>query len=146
MIDNGILKYIRSDDCPEFIAKDLRSWLSGIGVKIAYIELGNPWGKGFCESFNDAFRNNLLDEEIFYGLKEAQIIVGEWVKQMTKRNPLRDNHVRFHSALDYRLPTPKTKCPNSFGINSCCYNNRCRKKLSLVWTSIVSKQFTHSNV
>lgn len=27
-------------------------WLSGIGVKIAYIEPGNPWENGFSESFN----------------------------------------------------------------------------------------------
>jgi transposase InsO family protein len=111
MIDNGIPGYIRSGNDPEFIAKDLRSWLSGIGVKTAYIKLGSPWGKGFCESFNDTFRNNLLDGEIFDGLKEAQIIVGEWVKQMTKGNPLRDNHFRPHSALGYRPPVPQTKVP-----------------------------------
>ena len=42
MINNGIPEYIRSDNGPEFIAKELRSWLSGIGVKTAYIEPGSP--------------------------------------------------------------------------------------------------------
>ena len=42
MIANGIPEYIRSDHSPEFIAKELRSWLSGIGVKTAYIEPGSP--------------------------------------------------------------------------------------------------------
>ena len=111
MIDNGIPEYIRSDNGPEFIAKDLRSWLSGVGVKTAYIEPGSPWENGFCESFNGTFRDNLLDGEIFYSLKEAQIIVGEWVKQMTKGNPFRDNHVRPHSALGYRPPAPQTQVP-----------------------------------
>jgi len=41
IIDNGIPEYIRSDNGPEFIAKDLRSLLSGIGVKTAYIEPGS---------------------------------------------------------------------------------------------------------
>jgi putative transposase len=68
MIDNGIPEYIRSDNAPEFIAKDLRSWLSGIGVKTAYIEPGSPWENGFCESFNGSLRDNLLDGEIFYSL------------------------------------------------------------------------------
>jgi transposase InsO family protein len=111
MIANGIPEYIRSDHGPEFIAKDLRSWLSGIGVKTAYIEPGSPWENGFCESFNGTFRDNLLDGEIFYSLKEAQIIVGEWVKQMTEENPFRDNHVGPDSALGYRPPAPQTQVP-----------------------------------
>ncbi|QWD07060.1 IS3 family transposase [Polynucleobacter paneuropaeus] len=103
MITHGIPEHIRSDNGPEFIAKELRSWLSGIGVKTAYIEPGSPWENGFCESFNGTFRDNLLDGEIFYSLKEAQIIVGEWVKHY--------NHVRPHSALGYRPPAPQTQVP-----------------------------------
>ena len=88
---------------PEFIAKDLRKWLSGIGVKTAYIEPGSPWENGFCESFNGTFRDNLLDGELFYSLKEARVVVGEWVKHY--------NHVRPHSALGYRPPAPQTQVP-----------------------------------
>jgi len=36
---------------------------------------------------------DLENTRIFYSLKEVQINVGEWVKQMTKGNPFRDNHV-----------------------------------------------------
>jgi len=103
MIVHGIPQYIRSDNGPEFIAKELRSWLAGIGVKTAYIAPGSPWENGFCESFNGTFRDNLLDGEIFYSLKEAQIIVGEWVKHY--------NHVRPHSALGYRPPAPQAQAP-----------------------------------
>ena len=102
-VECGILECIRSDNGPEFITKELRSWLSGIGVKTAYIEPGSPWENGFCESFNGTFRDNLLDGEIFYSLKEAQIIVGEWVKHY--------NQVRPHSSLGYRPPAPQTKVP-----------------------------------
>ena len=80
MMIHGLPEYIRSDNDPEFIAKELSSWLSGIGVKAAYIEPGSYWGNGFCESFNGTLRDNLLDGEIFYSLKEAQIIVGEKAK------------------------------------------------------------------
>jgi transposase InsO family protein len=96
---------------PEFIAKELRSWLSGIGVKTSYITPGSPWENGFCESFNGTFRDNLLDGEIFYSLREAKEVVGEWVKQMTEGNPFRGNHIRPHSALDYRPPAPQTQVP-----------------------------------
>ena len=96
MILNGIPEYIRSDHGREFIAKELRSWLSVIRVKTAYFEPGSPWGNGFCESFNGTFRDNLLDGEIFYSLREAQIIVWEWVRRYNLDRP--------HSALDYRPP------------------------------------------
>jgi IS30 family transposase len=87
----------------EFIAKELRKWLSGIGVKTAYITPGSPWENGFCESFNGTFRDNLLDEEIFYSLQEAKVVVGEWIKHY--------NHERPHSALGYRPPAPQVKIP-----------------------------------
>lgn len=103
MVTHGIPEYIRSDNGPEFIAKDLRKWLSGIGVKTAYIEPGSPWENGFCESFNGTFRDNLLNGELFYSLNEARVVVGEWVKHY--------NHVRPHSSLGYRPPAPQTQVP-----------------------------------
>ena len=103
MITHGIPEYIRSDNGPEFIAKELRKWLSGIGVKTAYITPGSPWENGFCESFNGTFRDNLLDGEIFYSLQEAKVVVGEWVKHY--------NHERPHSALGYRPPAPQVQIP-----------------------------------
>jgi putative transposase len=42
IILNGIPKYIHSDNGPEFIDKELHSWLSGIVVKTIYIEPGSP--------------------------------------------------------------------------------------------------------
>jgi hypothetical protein len=40
MMIHGISQYIRSDNGPEFIAKNLRSWLSGIGVKLLILNQG----------------------------------------------------------------------------------------------------------
>lgn len=108
MIVHGIPQYIRSDNGPEFIAKELRSWLSGIGVKTAYIEPGSPWENGFCESFNGTFRDNLLNGEVFYSLKEARVVVGEWVKHY--------NQARPHSSLGYRPPAPQTQVPRMIHI------------------------------
>ena len=33
---------------------------------------GSPWENGYCESFNSKLRDELLNGEIFYTLKEAQ--------------------------------------------------------------------------
>ena len=42
-----------------------------VGAKTLYIEPGSPWENGYCESFNGKLRDELLNGEIFYSLKEA---------------------------------------------------------------------------
>jgi putative transposase len=95
----GVPSFIRSDNGPEFIAKALRDWLSAVGAKTAYIEPGSPWENGYCESFNAKLRDELLNGEIFYSLREAQIIIEAWRRHY--------NEVRPHSALGYRSPAPQ---------------------------------------
>ena len=77
--------------------------LRDVGAKTAYIEPGSPWENGYCESFNARFRDELLNGEIFYTLKEAQIIIEIWRKHYNTKRP--------HSALGYRPPAPETIVP-----------------------------------
>jgi transposase InsO family protein len=91
--------YIRSDNGPEFTAKAVREWLSRVGVKTLYIEPGSPWENGYNESFNGKLRDELLNGEIFYTLKEAQILIERWRQEY--------NTIRPHSALGYRPPAPE---------------------------------------
>lgn len=104
MVVHGIPEYIRSDNGPEFIATRLREWLGHVGVKTAYIEPGSPWENGYCESFNGTLRNELLDGEIFYGVKEAQALVDQWVRHY--------NTIRPHSSLGYKPPALEVRIPN----------------------------------
>ncbi len=60
---------------PEFVAQAVRDWIGAVGAKTAYIEPGSPWENGYCESCNGRFRDELLDGEIFYSLREAQILI-----------------------------------------------------------------------
>lgn len=99
----GVPAFIRSDNGPEFIAEIVRNWISAVGAKTAYIEPGSPWENGYCESFNARLRDELLNGEVFYTLKEAQIIIEQWRKHY--------NTVRPHSALGYRPPAPETIIP-----------------------------------
>ena len=73
----GVPAFIRSDNGPEFIAQAVRDWIAAVGIKTAYIEPGSPWENGYCESFNSRFRDELLNREVFYSLREAQIIIEE---------------------------------------------------------------------
>lgn len=99
----GIPAFIRSDNGPEFIAEIVRNWISAVGAKTAYIEPGSPWENGYCESFNARPRDELLNGEVFYTLKEAQIIIEQWRKHYNTKRP--------HSALGYRPPAPETIIP-----------------------------------
>ena len=95
--------YIRSDNGSEFTAQAVRDWLPRVGVKTLYIEPGSPWENGYNESFNGKLRDELLNGEIFYTLKEADVLIEQW------RNHY--NAVRPHSALGYRAPAPQTILP-----------------------------------
>jgi len=53
----------------------MRSWLAKVGTGTLYIEPGSPWENGYCESCNEKFRDECLNGEIFYSLKEAQIVI-----------------------------------------------------------------------
>ena len=92
--------FIRSDNGPEFIAQAVRDWIAAVGAKAAYIEPGSPWENGYCESFNAQFRDELLNGETFYSLREAQILIETWRKHYNTKRP--------HSALGYRPPAPET--------------------------------------
>jgi len=102
-IIRGIPAWIRSDNGPEFVAQAVRDWIKAVGAKTAYIEPGSPWENGYCESFNARFRDELLNGEIFYSLKGAQIIIEQWRRHY--------NTIRPHSALGYRAPAPETIIP-----------------------------------
>ena len=71
----GVPAHIRSDNGPEFVAKAVRDWIAAVGATTAYIEPGSPWENGYCESFNGKLRDELLNGEIFYTLKEAKIMI-----------------------------------------------------------------------
>ena len=104
MLFDGLPTYIRSDNGPEMVAKVLREWLTGIGTSNLYIEPGSPWENGYCESFNGKLRDECLNGEIFYSLKEAQVVIEKWRDHYNTKRP--------HSSLGYRPPAPLTIVPN----------------------------------
>jgi transposase InsO family protein len=74
---HGVPDYIRSDNGSEFTARLVREWLKRLKV-----------------------RDELLNGEIFYTLKEAQVLIEQWRKEY--------NTVRPHSSLGYKPPAPET--------------------------------------
>lgn len=78
MLMRGVPERIRSDNGPEMTAKVVRDWLTQVGAGTLFIEPGSPWENGYYESFNGNLREELLNGEIFYSLKEAKIVIEQW--------------------------------------------------------------------
>jgi putative transposase len=67
----------------------------------------NTHANGYCESFNGKLRDECLNGEIFYSLKEAQIVIEKWRVHYNTKRP--------HSALGYRPPAPAAR--SLWGVN-----------------------------
>ena len=100
LCEKAVPVHIRSDNGPEFIAKNLRKWLKRLTIRPLFIEPGSPWENGYIESFNGKMRDEFLNDEIFYSLKEANVLLEQW--------RIYYNTIRPHSSLGYKPPAPKT--------------------------------------
>lgn len=98
MLTHGVPEHVRSDNGAEMRADRVQKWLGTLGTKPLFIEPGSPWENGYCESFNGKLRDECLNGEIFYSLKEAQVVVEQWRVHYNTRRP--------HSSLGYRPPAP----------------------------------------
>ena len=95
----GVPGHVRSDNGPEFVAKAVQEWITAVGARTAYIAPGSPWENGFIESFDARLRDELLDGEIFYSLREAEVVIESWRRHY--------NALRPHASLGYRAPAPE---------------------------------------
>ena len=77
---------------------DCRHWRED-GVHRA----GLAVGERLVESFNARLRDELLNGEIFYSLREAQIVIESWRRHY--------NAVRPHASLGYKPPAPEVFVP-----------------------------------
>jgi len=107
-VEHGSPEHVRSDNGPEFVAKNVRGWPGRIGVKTLFIEPGSPWENGYCESFNSKHRDELLAAEAFSTIQEAQVLIEHW--------RLHYNAIRPHSSLGYRPPAPEAILPPAYSL------------------------------
>jgi transposase InsO family protein len=104
-LECGVPVHICSDNGSEFTAKKVRKYLPRLPFKPLLIEPGSLWENGYIESFNGNLRDELLAGEIFYSLKEAQVLIEMWRRHY--------NTVRPHSSLGYR---PRLQQPFSVSL------------------------------
>ena len=113
-LSRGVPKHVRSDNGSEFIATEVRMWFRKLELNPLFITPGSPWENGYIESFNGKLRDELLNGETFYSLKEAQVMLERWRIHYNTKRP--------HSSLNYRPPAPEVfsviekpfeKCPDA---------------------------------
>jgi len=100
-------EHIRSDNGPEFVAAAVREWLAELGVSTLFIEPASPWENGDIESLSGKLRDELLNGELFYTLKEAQILVAGWRRLY--------NGLRPHSSLGNGRRRPRRSSSRASG-------------------------------
>jgi transposase InsO family protein len=94
--ERGAPEFIRSDNGPEFVAREVREWIQSQGFKTLYIELGAPWQNSYTESFNARFRNEFLNVELFSSKLEAKVLSAEHREKYNNQRP--------HSSLEGMTP------------------------------------------
>ncbi len=60
-------------------------------------------GNGYVGSFNARLRDELLEGEIFYTLREAEVVIESWRRHY--------NTLRPHGSLGYKPPAPEVFVP-----------------------------------
>lgn len=94
--DRGKPQRVRCDNGPEFVSLHLDQWAHWNGVQLDFSRPGKPSDNGFCESFNNRVRQELLNPTWFRSLHDARSQAAEW------RHDYNANHP--HSSLDDLSP------------------------------------------
>jgi putative transposase len=94
--ERGAPKHVRSDNGSEFIAEEVKNWMTSLGVDTLYIAPGAPWQNGYAESFHSRVRDEFLEMNYFNNLAEAKTLAADWKEDY--------NTKRLHSSLGYLTP------------------------------------------
>lgn len=99
--------YIRCDNGPEFIAKELQAWADDKGIDIWYIQPGKPSQNGLIERLNGTLRRECLNLQWFRNLDLLNDALQEWWHTY--------NEVRPHSSIRFLSPAEfETKFKNLY--------------------------------
>ncbi len=94
--ERGRPKMIVSDNGTELTSNAVLAWSGDAGVEWHYIAPGKPTQNGFVESFNGRMRDELLNETLFFTVRQARSILARWVDDYNNERP--------HSSLGYATP------------------------------------------
>jgi putative transposase len=100
---HGAPTTLRMDNGPEFLALRLTDWAEQRGIGLDFIQPGKPAQNAFIERFNQTYRTEVLDANVFTSLAEVRAITTDWLRRYNTERP--------HDSLG-RVP-PLTFLPRS---------------------------------
>lgn len=93
---HGLPEEIRVDNGPEFRSRAFYEFCLNHKINLHFIRPGKPTENSYIESFNGKFRNECLNENLFFNLKDARQKIEKWREFYNKERP--------HSSLDGLTP------------------------------------------
>jgi putative transposase len=94
---HGTPGYIKVDNGPEFISKELDRWAYENKVTLDFSRPGKPIDNAYVESFNGSFRDECLNTNWFLSLEDAREKIEAWRRDYNEWRP--------HSSLDNLTPS-----------------------------------------
>jgi len=89
------------DNGPEFTSMALDRWADGCHLKLWFIQPGKPQQNAFIESFKGKFRDECLNDHLFYDVADAQTKIEAWRIDYNENRP--------HRSLNQRTPAEFAK-------------------------------------
>ena len=80
----------------ELTSNAVLAWSGDARIEWHYIAPDKPTQNGFVESFNGRMRDELLNETLFFTVRQARSILARWVDDYNTERP--------HSSLGYATP------------------------------------------
>ena len=93
----GVPQVIRVDNGPEFRSQTFQDWCQRQGIGVLFITPGKPTENAFIESFNGKFRDECLNQQLFFSLADARRKIEAWRIEYNTQRP--------HRALGGRPPS-----------------------------------------
>ena len=94
-VSRGLPKVITCDNGTEFTSKAMQGWAIRHNVRLNFTTPGCPTQNAFVESFNGRMRDEHLNQNLFFGLRDARISTALWRTFYNNKRP--------HSSLG-RIP------------------------------------------
>jgi putative transposase len=69
------------------VALALTTWAEAQGITLDFIQPGKPAQNAFIERFNQTYRTEVLDANVFTSLAEVRAITTDWLRRYNTERP-----------------------------------------------------------
>lgn len=83
----GKPKVIRCDNGPEYISGALAAWASNNGIRLDFIQPGNPQQNAYIERYNRTVRYDWLAQYLFESIEQVQEAATRWLWTYNNERP-----------------------------------------------------------